>query len=392
MSNLIWVIPSISLKNVEEFSAEWLISQKDIHVPLGDINGSSVWLVKAEQDKFFLFGHIQAIKVTKNSNDVHNDLCILYANRCASFRILPKGGNIADWGISNLNKKIGVNLATNQNVQEFSDVIKKNKNIRISKKFPEMSRRISKTESSDGFARKIYGEVLANNSLGDLAYSKNGKSPFGEIALHMAPQVGSLSENLQQQILRLDGVVLGVLEGRKDPRKTDSVPFRKFHEIYVDLVEVNPSTIFSRLFVQSSSDACINRELLQKIEDAECRHQSILKYAVNAILSLGLSPMKSYSVDLAVQTEKKLFIFEIKSTTPENYERQAKKSFIQILEYKMAFETSGHKNIFPIAVIENVDGNASIKKYLENFADFLGINLMWFCKKTIFREMERILK
>ena len=392
MNNLIWIIPSISLKNREEFSVEWLVSQKDIHVPLGDINGFSVWLVKSEQDKFFLFGHIQAIKVTKNSNDVHDDLCILYANRCASFRILPKGGSTANWGVSNLNKKIGINLATEQEVQGFFGVIKRNKNIRISKKFPEISSKISKTESSYGFARKIYGEVLANNSLGNLVYSINGKSPFGEIALHWASQVGNLSEDLKQQILRLDGIVLGVLEGRKAPRKTDNVPFHKFHKIDVDLVEVNPSTISSRLFVQYSSDACINRELLQKTEDAEHRHQSILKHVANAILSLGLSPMKSYSVDLAVQTEKRLFIFEIKSTTPENYEKQAKKSFIQVLEYKMAFETSGHKNISPIAVIENADGNASIKKHLEDFADFLGINLMWFCKKTIFREMERILK
>ncbi len=381
------------VKSQKLFSNQWLISQKNIHVPLPSIVGASVWLVQSRRHQHFLFGHLQIINIVKNLNEIHNDFLILFADRCASFRILPTGSEISEWGVENISKKEGLRLAKKPELLGFIELIRKNKKVslKLQRGMPTKLVQSIKRESVNNFSRAAYGKILESNSLGDLKYSGGGKSPFGDILLQAVLQEFPESEILNKQVIRLDKNVIDILDGAEITKKASRTLFAKPRKVDVDLTTVEPEKIVARLFLSSLQDLPKNQMTLNKVQDAEQRHQDILKIIATDVLSLNLVPLQSSSIDLAVKTLKGLFLIEVKSATQKNLEAQVKKSFMQILEYKMAFNFNGHKNVFPVVVVEGVAENSPIKDYLTNFACYLNINLVWFQKDTIFSEFKNIL-
>ena len=394
MSSLIWVFPSRKLSGKETFSDQWIISKNDIHASLSKIVGSSVWVVQSRSSRHHLFGHIKVINIAKNIDQIYNDLLTLYLDKCASFQILPAGNNDSEWELTPTPRREGLYPTKNSELREFINLMRENKKILFKKhrKLPPSYIKSIKAEPAYSAARLLYGSTLEFHSLGDLHYSKNGKSPFGELALQSLPKKFPNYQGVRQQIIRLDRVVLNILENAKVAGKPaySMPPYRR--QIDTDLTVINPDQIYARLFLSSLSDVPRGTASLLKTQRAEKRHQDILKAAANALLSMKLVPSQSSSIDLAVKTSSGLFVFEIKSATKENIAKQVKQSFLQILEYRMTLKSEGHKRVFPVSIVENLDVSSHIKSHLKNFATHLGVKLIWFQESTILSELKSVFK
>jgi hypothetical protein len=91
---------------------------------------------------------------------------------------------------------------------------------------------------------------------------------------------------------------------------------------------------------------------LLKTNLAEHRHQEILRQLITQLVSKGIVPLGSSSIDLAIDFNDAIAIFEIKSSTILNYKDQAFKGCNQLNEYAFNLSKKSKKNIFKFLILE----------------------------------------
>ena len=391
MNKLLWTFPADKVKNKKSvFSNAWVVSQEHIHVPLSSITDADIWLIQSQSNQHFLFGHLRIINIAKTLDNIHTDLLTLFTSKCASFQIIPRDIN-SEWKIKNLYTRLGIYAAKTSELEKIKNTINANKKISLKKSNFLGTKLISSEEKipPNILARKIYSEILATKKLGELKYLRNGKTPFGEIAVQTVSKYPLIQSKLKKEILHLDRSVLDILRNEEAIIQSTSELYEG-RKVDIDLQEVEPNKIISRVFISSLSDLPKDNAALEKTQRAEEHHQNILRNIAKTLLSLNLKPLQSNSIDIAVEIKNFLFIFEVKSATLENFEKQTKNSFIQILEYKKNLESVWRGDIRSVSVIEDVDSKDASKNYLSDFANYLDIDLIWFRKDTFTLELKRI--
>lgn len=121
-------------------------------------------------------------------------------------------------------------------------------------------------------------------------------------------------------------------------RRTDSL-----------LVTVDPKKIHTRSYVGEGSYGVD----FAKLDRAERKHQAILRDVSNRLVGLGMKPMESSSIDLAIEHRLGAWVvFEIKSATPENFNRQISKGTFQLIEYSFDLRQEGFKIADRVLLVE----------------------------------------
>jgi hypothetical protein len=143
----------------------------------------------------------------------------------------------------------------------------------------------------------------------------------------------------------------------------------------LDLREVSDSDLNTRSFSTPTVDADRATQAAAKLDRAEARHQFILADCVNYLNSLGISPLLSNSVDLAIKRGGKLRLFEIKSATQENFNSQFEKGLIQASRYKWEFADK-FSPVLASLIIESPGQNLEIADEFFEFAEYLNIGLL----------------
>jgi len=397
MSDFAWVFPDRMLRQRNEFSGEWIISQRHVHVPWQDLIGSSVWLIKSVAGKRIIFGHLKVIKAGKAVSDIGKDTVTIIVDRCLSFGVLPKSNDVLAWEIAKLDGNLGLRVMTEAELRELRTVIKTNKTFSLRKNAspPSAIKSVSLNLPVHTLARKVFSAITSTHALGDLRYSSKQESstPFGEVAINAIPLNFPNVGKIKSEMLRLDKEVAEILTGVKGAKRVSQAKASglRMRAVDTDLVVINPNSISSRLFFASAFDLPKGKNAIEKTQKAEKRHQNILKAMATALKSLNLQPMQSGSVDLATVYKDRLFIFEIKSAHSANLVAQTKHALIQILEYRMAFQKEGHKKIQATVVVEDAVVATSLKSHLTEFSSHLETKLIWFKHKTILSDIQKIL-
>jgi hypothetical protein len=94
------------------------------------------------------------------------------------------------------------------------------------------------------------------------------------------------------------------------------------------------------------------KEGLLKTNLAEQRHQEMLRQLIDQFKSKGLTPLGSSSIDLAIDYGDSIMLFEIKSSSLDNYKDQALKGCGQLAEYAYNFSRKSKKTIFKFLILE----------------------------------------
>lgn len=114
---------------------------------------------------------------------------------------------------------------------------------------------------------------------------------------------------------------------------------------------------------------------LAKLDYAEKKHQAILRDLVCNCLSMGVSPLDSRSIDLALKVrDGRLHLLEIKSASPKNFFDQATKAVVQLLHYRYEMEQAGERIAGISVVIESCD-NDELRTYTTGFLESLGVDV-----------------
>ncbi len=144
----------------------------------------------------------------------------------------------------------------------------------------------------------------------------------------------------------------------------------------VDLLftPIVPENIFAREYVfgPAQSDTSAHSE---KTNAAEKAHQDILRRLSARLISFGLVPYQSESIDLMVEFEGCLYLFEIKSATPENFHDQAGNGIVQLLKYQVAMRNESPIGVVPALVIQE-PGSGDAVKFVSDMALIAGIKVV----------------
>lgn len=136
---------------------------------------------------------------------------------------------------------------------------------------------------------------------------------------------------------------------------------------------IDPDRLYPRTF--TAPDKMSNfLEVLQKLQSAETRHQEMLKDLALIAASLSLKPEQSNNIDLLIETEGNIFIFEIKSSTVSNIRSQCRKAISQLVEYRYFMSVVTLKNVYPFLVIED-SGNSTLLDEYERIMSSVGVEL-----------------
>jgi hypothetical protein len=101
----------------------------------------------------------------------------------------------------------------------------------------------------------------------------------------------------------------------------------------VEFTEIDPDKIYARKFISVDSKFRDLEETLNKTEHAEKVHQAMLKDISSYLLTKGVVPYESGSIDLMFRSGSKLNVFEIKSSNAGNLLAQAAKGAFQLACY-----------------------------------------------------------
>jgi hypothetical protein len=125
---------------------------------------------------------------------------------------------------------------------------------------------------------------------------------------------------------------------------------------------------------------------------AEKRHQQMLRLLVDYLIDAGLKPVGSSSIDLAVKADGITHLFEIKSSTIDNYKDQALKGCGQLAEYSYVYNFHTGDEVRRNLIIENPIESYNDLGYVANICLLMGSNLIDFKFESPWPEKCQILK
>ncbi|CAB4627022.1 unannotated protein [freshwater metagenome] len=233
--------------------------------------------------------------------------------------------------------------------------------------------------------RTTFGEVPSAIREVAIAYSPKSVSSESEL-------VESINVGLRRSFAEDDMVVTGAISKGLTPHSAVAANLARWlvareiveirgagsfwvQTVDLDLREVSDLDLKARTFTPAVIDGSGLAEAAAKLDRAEARHQFILADCVNRLNKVGITPLLSNSVDLAIKRGAKLRLFEIKSATPENFNSQFEKGLIQASRYKWEFE-SKFNPVLASLIIESPSQNMDIADEYFEFAEYTNIGLL----------------
>ncbi len=137
-----------------------------------------------------------------------------------------------------------------------------------------------------------------------------------------------------------------------------------------ELAPIKPDQIRARSFSNIDTHNVIaqSQQAMWKTEQAEKQHQAMLEDIASFLISQGITPKESSSIDLAYSENKTFILCEIKSANADNLTSQIEKGIIQVLYYRYVIKEK---------IMEPIDARLIVFRCVEDY-----VFLEWekFCK------------
>lgn len=141
-----------------------------------------------------------------------------------------------------------------------------------------------------------------------------------------------------------------------------------------EFTEIEPNNIYAREFISIDAKLKYLEDALNKTEHAEKIHQAMLKDIVEYLISKGITPYESGSIDLAYKTGHQLNVLEIKSANSENVLSQSAKGAFQLACY--SHELSKDYVALDAKLIIHETNSSDIQNYAITVLLRLGIGVL----------------
>lgn len=205
-------------------------------------------------------------------------------------------------------------------------------------------------------------------------------SPFANVAFHHIDREGMDEDATLALAVRLNALdpaatfsVGGIGTDQSPPEgPSNSEPAPHTGEVDVDLLPLDPNQIYARVFVAKARKAGQEGHMAEATSRAEARHQEILREVALRLLALGVTPLASRSIDLAVKiADGKTVLFEVKSASIANVASQAAKGIFQLHAYALALGAEGD-GVARLGLVQEALG-ADIDDWITRVAESTGV-------------------
>ena len=319
-------------------AAHYALPSADL-ADVAELPGSLVYIVVRDGRKDFMFARVTVNSVDECEDEGENSLgYVLNVDTGTSLRFIVScdDRDAADYETYDF---VGFGLG----LSRITDALSAETDAAILRQTKAFVLRYSDRELSrlTPPVARCPSEMAASVLLREIA------SEFAVSELWGSAHIGNPLANLAAEYLRRhpafvsDGNIdaaIAVLSTRALLRSTEGP--RGLPLVSLAFEPIVSEAIRARRFVARKEDAD-RAASLQKTEEAERRHQAMLKDIAGYLLICGKRVLQSASVDLAVEDETRFLIFEIKSVNEENAVAQVAKGLFQLLHYTDALERFG---------------------------------------------------
>ena len=370
----VWVFPMHGLtpQTGRKFPSEWVCAPGLSRVSPPDLLGASTWLIAYYRGKSLLFGHMVADRMEKLTEGMDADALILSADKEATFRILPRdSGEYRLWSVRGLPSEPGIFPATPQVIVNMRALLKENRAFAHGVS-PMPSEPLEKSGDLFAYAeaRMRYLLGLRSIPLGEMKWRASAPAitPYAHAAAKGLPD--EKKAELDFWIRQMDRRICAFIHLDNSPFLRGTLPI-----VDLEFDEVDIGKISARCYVSSLKSAELGN-VVSKTQKAEEAHQRVVRRLAEFLIFHGWNPLASRSIDMAVVKGNTVAIFEVKSSTEQNFDRQARQGIIQILEYGM-WARRAYQRALPILVMPSAGTSARIN-YFRTLAKEAGVEFFLF--------------
>lgn len=384
MRNFVWILDAQLfpfIKGNGGVSASYVLPKAQAPANIEALAGATLWVVMRDGDGDFLFARLYVKMIEQFEDGYNKDDFLLTVNQAKSCRIVPD----TDWSEElpvTETRTSGKGIFEPQ--QEIADALGVRLRTGISINFRKPSeallgRIVSPSTEHDEIdvAERWISAVSSQFSLKEIWGTKTPSlAPFAHFA-YLGIEKFYGHEKALSFVRALNSLdPTSVEPNPREKRPSDRAsPVKGL--VDTNLVPIDVNTLYARKFVAQETTAIDMKEVLEKVERAEKRHQDMLRDISSHLISLGYVPLQSSSIDLSVETEKGMIVCELKSSTPDNAFSQSAKGSFQLFCYRAAFAEKG-KNISNIVLVLEKAVDAPLEKYINSVLSQVGIITLFY--------------
>jgi len=390
MSNnyFIWVIPGELFPHIGTdggVSSSYILPNAQAPAEINDLIASSVLIVLRTSEEDVLFARIHISQIEQFDDGLNSGDYILSVDQSKSYRV------IGDLNVLRLRKATNTTQAR-IGISRMDETIAHAIEQETLNKVP-----INFRPPSGGALQRIptpsiFGsaELVANRYIAAVASSlpldevwgtpaPYVLSPFANFAAtKLKKQYGHvITEDVREWLICLDPTAVKKLSTNQLTDVNAYTGSIRHPRIDIELKTIDATKIYARKYIASEDSKYDMGEMLAQTERAEKRHQDILRDVTLYIQNAGITPLQSRSIDLSVDNNGRLTIFEIKTISTANVLNQTGKGIFQLLCYRAALAKAGMEPRNLVLILESPDSE-EIENFVLNILDQINIKVLFY--------------
>jgi hypothetical protein len=390
MKSFLWIIDALLYDNLKSnggVASSYILPFSNIQLAQAEnLTGSYVWIILRNKVKDFLFARLFINRVEKFNDGLNKDDYLLTINNIYSLRIISDNYSFERWqieqtttypyGISEINSEFDLKLLLLL-IKSISFKFKQPLNLILHNFY--MPPLVGSLQHQAKLAIK---SVIINLSLNEIWTCRLPKmlNPFANFAYYKIKI--EYTKQKADELLPLLQIhdPISAIQNLLESRDSTEPDFRKLGassipDIDIELVPIIPHQVFARQLIGKTSQETDYAKIMEKTELAEKRHQDILRDFSTFLISKRLFPKQSLSIDLALDDNDSISVFEIKTANESNIFQQTSKGLFQLLCYREKLIRCNFSIKHTVLILTKLSDSTS-ETFISNLLAPLGITTL----------------
>lgn len=385
MSDLVWILDGEkgSFFGNSGVSGSYILSKNEVDFEPESIAGRRLWVVlRGDEDRLLLL--VQVKKVERVIDGYYSGDYLISPEMMSSIKLASDYMRAARYAtMSTRASRIGVSELSQGSSDALLALVKSSIQTKL---LPPNGRLLSKVDfqlrPSNGrrLAQSALRAVVSHltleqiwaNATGD----KLGAFPNYACALLTEKMGAKPSPGIIDDLKTFDPVSVIFAKEKSAAEQEKPSHIGNPPCVDTDLSEIDPGKICVREFVSADPKPRNMEEAVKKTEHAEKIHQAMLKDISEYLITIGIKPYESSSIDLIYRSNGKLNVFEIKSSNVDNILSQSSKGAFQLACYLN--ELSKDYDNLNARLVLHVTQNPALQRYAVEALLRLGIEVLFY--------------
>lgn len=355
MNNFIWLLRENPFSGARPFSCECVVPPESKPDDPALLAGSDLWIGVRRNGQSGLAARLRVAEVSEYEEGMHARHLLVSGDAPRSLWISAEANGFPAPRLSSMPADVVTGMS-GEIADDLRGLLGEGARVSPIRHSSSILRRIPTPMGALKAARRVSAQLaLTRKSVPyEDIHRWNGHRP--ELSPHASVALSKIAEAFPEIL----DAAAGVLVSLEAEKRAEAEWFDRVDD---DFRDIDPEKIFSRKFIVRDAD--MSGFSMEKTENAEKRHQRILREVASCLCRLGLRPMESRSIDLAVETDAGFFVAEIKSATRGNFLSQGSGGIFQAVSYAVAMRNAGRERVAEMLIIEGNGADGDIRRLFQ---------------------------